>query len=85
MGAELIRFLLIGFVAGWVAGILVRGRLRPRGCLTHLVVGMVGAVIGGYLFRLVGLEGDAGFLGAVVTATLGAILLLVLLRVIRNA
>jgi uncharacterized membrane protein YeaQ/YmgE (transglycosylase-associated protein family) len=85
LGAELIRFLLVGFVAGWIATVVVRGRLRTRGCITHLVVGMVGAVIGGYLFKLAGLHGAEGFFGSVTTATVGAIVLLVLLRLIRNA
>lgn len=77
---ELIRFLLVGFVAGWIASILVRGSLRVRGCLTYLVVGMIGAVIGGYVFRAVGLTDVA----QVFTATAGSVILLVFLRMLRR-
>ena len=80
---EIVRFLLVGFVAGWIAAILVRGHARVRGCLVHTVVGMIGAVIGGVLFRYAGLRGGAGFIGGVVTATVGAVVLLLLLQLLR--
>jgi uncharacterized membrane protein YeaQ/YmgE (transglycosylase-associated protein family) len=80
---EIIRFLIVGFVAGWIAAILVRGQVRLRGCVVHTVVGMLGAVIGGVLFRLAGLHGGAGFIGSVGTATVGAVVFLVLLRLLR--
>lgn len=78
---ELIRFLLVGFVAGWIATILVRGAVRTRGCLTNMVIGMLGALIGGYVLEMVGIKG----VGSVVTATLGAIVFLVLVRLVRAA
>jgi uncharacterized membrane protein YeaQ/YmgE (transglycosylase-associated protein family) len=78
---ELIRFLLVGFVAGWIASIVVRGRTRLRGCLTYLVVGMAGALIGGYIFRALGVHEVA----RVISATVGAIVFLLLIRVLRNA
>ena len=82
---EIIRFLLVGFVAGWIAAILVRGHVRLRGCIVHTVVGMIGAVVGGMLFRLAGVHGHAaGFVGSVVTATIGAVVLLMLLRLART-
>ena len=77
---ELIRFLLVGFVAGWIAAIVVRTPRRARGCLTNMVVGMLGAVIGGSLLELLGVDG----VGPVITATLGAIVLLVLVRQLRR-
>jgi uncharacterized membrane protein YeaQ/YmgE (transglycosylase-associated protein family) len=76
---ELIRFLLVGFVSGWIASIVVRGRTRLRGCLSYLVIGIAGALIGGYLFRALGMHDVA----QVVSATVGAIVLLVLIRMIR--
>jgi uncharacterized membrane protein YeaQ/YmgE (transglycosylase-associated protein family) len=78
---ELIRFLLVGFVSGWIAAILVRGSVRVRGCLTHIVIGMLGALTGGYVFRSLGISD----VGAVLSATAGAIILLVLVRLVRNA
>jgi uncharacterized membrane protein YeaQ/YmgE (transglycosylase-associated protein family) len=80
---EIIRFLIVGFAAGWIAAILMRGHVRLRGCIVHTVVGMLGAVIGGLLFRFAGLQGGAGFIGSVLTATIGAVVFLVLLRLLR--
>ena len=81
---EIIRFLIVGFVAGWIAAILVRGHVRLRGCVVHTVVGMIGAVVGGLLFRLAGVHGyTVGFFGPLVTATIGAVVLLVMLRLLR--
>jgi uncharacterized membrane protein YeaQ/YmgE (transglycosylase-associated protein family) len=81
---EIIRFLIVGFVAGWIAAILIRGHVRLRGCLVHTVVGMIGAVLGGVLFRLAGVHGGAGFIGSVFTATIGAVVFLVMLRLLRS-
>jgi uncharacterized membrane protein YeaQ/YmgE (transglycosylase-associated protein family) len=77
---ELIRFLLVGLVSGWIAAILVRGSLRVRGCLTYMVIGMLGAIVGGYVFRALGISQ----VGSVITATVGAIILLVSVRFLRN-
>ncbi len=86
---ELIRFLLVGLMAGWIASIMVRERRRfgPRGArlFSYMIVGMLGAVIGGVLFEQLGWTGGAGFVGSVITATVGAGVLLVVLRLLRNA
>ena len=74
---DLIYFLLIGVAAGWLAGKLMEG--KSFGLLGNLVVGVIGAVLGGFLFRLVGLL-TIGLLGSLISATVGAILLLFLLQ-----
>jgi len=85
ISAQIIRFLLVGFVAGWIAAILVRGHVRLRGCVVHTVVGMIGALVGGWLFHFAGIHGHAaGFIGSVATATVGAVVLLVMLRLVRS-
>ncbi len=81
MDRELIRFLIIGFVAGWISAIMVRGRFRMRGCLTRALVGITGAIAGGYVFGALGVSGVA----AVVGATIGAVAFLVLFQALRNA
>jgi uncharacterized membrane protein YeaQ/YmgE (transglycosylase-associated protein family) len=78
----LLWFLLVGLIAGWLAGVLVKG--GGFGLIGDMVVGIIGAVIGGYLFGASGL-GVGGFLGAILVATLGAVILIVLLRLIRRA
>jgi uncharacterized membrane protein YeaQ/YmgE (transglycosylase-associated protein family) len=74
---DLVYFLLIGLAAGWLAGKLMEG--HSFGLLGNLVVGVIGAILGGFLFRLVGLL-TIGLLGSLISATVGAILLLFLLQ-----
>jgi len=68
-----IVFLIIGAIAGWLAGTLMRG--DGFGLFGNIGVGIVGAVIGGFLLGLVGQE-TFGFIGSVISATLGAVVLL---------
>jgi len=75
-------FIIIGIVAGWLAGVIMRG--GGFGLVGDLVVGVIGALIGGYVFGLLGLS-TSGLLGSLITATVGAILLIALLRVIKRA
>jgi len=76
----IIWFLLIGIAAGWLAGQVMRG--GGFGLVGDLIVGVVGALLGGFLFGLLGLSAD-GLIGSLVTATVGAIALLWLLRFFR--
>lgn len=70
---SLIFWLIIGGLAGWIAGNIMRG--GGFGILGNIGVGVVGAVVGGLLFSLLGLSSN-GFIGSLVTATVGAVLLL---------
>ena len=78
----LVWFLLIGLVAGWLAGQLTKG--GGFGIVGDLVVGVIGALLGGWLFGLLGITAG-GLLGALITATVGAVVLVVLLRLIKRA
>ncbi len=69
--------LIMGCLAGWLAGKFFRG--EGFGILGNMVVGVVGAVLGRWLFNAIGLHAS-GFLGSLITATVGAVVLLVLLR-----
>ncbi len=73
-------FLIIGIIAGWLAGKLIRG--HGFGMVGDLVVGILGALIGGFLFRLLGIV-SFGFIGSLVTATVGAVVLLWLIRHVK--
>jgi uncharacterized membrane protein YeaQ/YmgE (transglycosylase-associated protein family) len=73
----LIWFILIGIAAGWLAGYSTNS--KGGGLLFNLVIGVIGAVVGGFLFGLLGLSANS-LLGELVTATIGAIVLIVLLR-----
>ncbi len=79
---SLIGWIIIGFLAGWLAGLLTRG--RGFGCLGNVAVGLVGALVGGYLFHLLGIPGPAGFVGSLVVAVIGAGVLLVAANLLRR-
>jgi len=76
-----VSFLLIGALAGWLSGMIVKG--RGFGPLGNILVGIVGAFLGGLLFGLVGISAS-GLLGQLIFATLGALLFAWLLRFIKQ-
>jgi len=79
---DLIWFLLVGLIAGWLASAIVGGGF---GLIGDIVIGVVGAFLGGYLFRIFGFSAGSGMLGSIIVATVGAIVLLLLLRLVRRA
>lgn len=84
MGVEsLLVFLIIGAIAGWLAGVLVKG--FGFGLLGNIVVGIVGAFIAGWLFPRLGISLGTGIIAAIIHATIGAVILLVLIRLIKRA
>jgi uncharacterized membrane protein YeaQ/YmgE (transglycosylase-associated protein family) len=82
MGTQsLIVFLIIGVVAGFLAGKIMKG--GGFGLLGDLVVGVIGAFLGGWLFGMLGLF-PAGMLGTLITATVGAVVLLWVIRLVKK-
>jgi uncharacterized membrane protein YeaQ/YmgE (transglycosylase-associated protein family) len=79
---EFVWFIIIGLVAGWLAGVVMKG--GGFGVIGDIVVGVVGALIGGWLFTRMGVT-SVGLLGAIIVATIGAIILIFLLRLIKRA
>jgi uncharacterized membrane protein YeaQ/YmgE (transglycosylase-associated protein family) len=79
---EFVWFILIGLAAGWLAGQVIGGGF---GVLGDIVVGVIGALLGGFLFRTFGVSTGAGLLGSLVVATIGAIVLLFVLRLVKKA
>lgn len=73
--------LLVGALAGWISGLIAKG--QGFGLLGNIIVGIIGAFLGGFCFRLVGLAAY-GFLAQLICAVLGALLFLWLLRFIRK-
>ena len=76
-------FLVVGVVAGWLAGVLVKG--GGFGVIGDLVVGVIGAFLGGWLFTAFGASAGGGLLGSIVVATIGAVVLLLIVRLIKRA
>ncbi len=79
---SLIWFILIGGIAGWLAGKITRG--EGFGLLGNIVVGIVGAVVGGFVFGALGILVQSPLLGSLLTATVGAIIAIVLVRLISR-
>ena len=83
MGIEsLLVFLIVGAIAGWLAGVIVKG--HGFGLVGNIVVGIVGAFIAGWLLPTLGL-GLSGIVGSIVYALIGAVILLVIIGFIKRA
>ena len=78
----LLIWLLIGAVAGWLAGMIVKG--GGFGLVGDIVVGIVGAFAGGWLLPRLGIFFGVGIVSAIVSATIGAVVLLLIFRLIRR-
>jgi uncharacterized membrane protein YeaQ/YmgE (transglycosylase-associated protein family) len=77
-----IGWIIIGLLAGWIAGHLARG--RGFGCVVDVILGLIGAVIGGWIFVRLGIS-TMGFWGSLAAATVGAVLLVLIARVFAGS
>lgn len=85
MLVNLILWIILGAVAGWIASMIMK-RDAQMGALENIIVGIVGALLGGFLFNLLGLPGDTGFnFWTLLVAILGSVVLLFLIGVFRRA
>ncbi|MBN1534259.1 MAG: GlsB/YeaQ/YmgE family stress response membrane protein [Spirochaetes bacterium] len=78
---SIIIFIIVGLVAGWLAGLIWKG--RGFGAVGNLVVGVAGAFIGGFLLRLIGFH-YGGIIASIVAAVIGALILLFLINLIKK-
>jgi len=74
---SLIAWLIVGLIAGWIAGTVTRG--RGFGCIVNIILGLVGAVIGGWIFTKLGIP-TWGFWGSLAAAIVGAVVLVAIAR-----
>jgi uncharacterized membrane protein YeaQ/YmgE (transglycosylase-associated protein family) len=74
--------ILVGLVAGWLAGKIVQG--SGFGLIGDIVIGIVGALIAGWLLPRLGLFIGGDIIGAIINATIGAVILLVIIRLVKN-
>lgn len=81
-GRGIIWILLVGLIAGWLAGKIMKG--SGFGVVGDIVLGILGAVVGGWLFGLLGIAAW-GFLGNIIIAVVGAVVLLYAARLIKHA
>jgi uncharacterized membrane protein YeaQ/YmgE (transglycosylase-associated protein family) len=78
---NIIYFLLIGIVAGWLAGLIMKG--RGFGLIGNLIVGCIGALLGGFLFGALGIAAY-GLIGSLIAALVGAIVLLWIISLVKK-
>jgi uncharacterized membrane protein YeaQ/YmgE (transglycosylase-associated protein family) len=78
----LLILLIVGAIAGWLAGIIIRG--FGFGLIGNIIVGIVGAVIAGWLLPRLGIVIGAGIVGAIINALIGAVILLFIIGLVRR-
>jgi uncharacterized membrane protein YeaQ/YmgE (transglycosylase-associated protein family) len=81
MGLGIIGWIVVGAIAGWIAEKMTSS---DHGLLTNIVVGIVGGVLGGFLANAFNLQIAGGFVSALIVATIGAVILLFVLRAIKR-
>jgi uncharacterized membrane protein YeaQ/YmgE (transglycosylase-associated protein family) len=81
-GESLLIILVVGLIAGWLAGQIVQG--TGFGIIGDLLIGIVGAFIGDWLLPQLGLHLGSGIIAAIINATIGAVLLLLVIRLVRG-
>jgi uncharacterized membrane protein YeaQ/YmgE (transglycosylase-associated protein family) len=80
---SIILWIVIGAVAGWIAGELMRG--HGFGLIGNIIVGIIGAFIGGWLFAALGVAPGFGIIGSLITALIGAVILLFIIGLFRRS
>lgn len=80
---ETIWFIVIGLLAGWLAGLLMKG--GGYGIIGDIIVGVLGSLVGGYLFKTLGVSLGGGLAANLIVATVGAVVLILVLRVLKRA
>jgi uncharacterized membrane protein YeaQ/YmgE (transglycosylase-associated protein family) len=79
----IIIWLIVGAIAGWLAGVIVKG--AGFGLLGNIVIGIVGAVVAGWLLPQLGIRLGDGMLGEIIDAAIGGVIVLVILTLIKRA
>lgn len=79
---NLLIILVVGIVAGWLAGVIVQG--TGFGIVGDLVIGVLGALIGSWLLPQLNVRLGSGIIAAIANATIGALILLVVIRLVRG-
>ena len=78
---EFLWFILVGLCAGWLASQIMKG--GSSGALPNMIIGVIGAILGGLIFRIIGFA-PTNLLGSLITATVGAIVLIAILRAMKK-
>jgi uncharacterized membrane protein YeaQ/YmgE (transglycosylase-associated protein family) len=82
MGHGIIAWIILGLIAGWITGKLMKG--SGYGALMDIIVGIIGALIGGFLAEHLGFGGPHGIVMSIVIAVIGAVILTLIIRLITG-
>jgi uncharacterized membrane protein YeaQ/YmgE (transglycosylase-associated protein family) len=80
---QILRLLIVGLVAGWLAGRVMKG--GGYGVLMDIVLGVLGAIVGGWIFGALNIWPGGGIIGAILVAFVGAVLLVWITRQLKKA
>jgi len=83
MLGALVTWIIVGVIAGWLAGVIVKG--GGFGFVGNLVVGILGAVAAGYILPAIGFHIGGGLIASIIHAAIGAIIVLVVISVLKRA
>lgn len=83
MMSGLIWWIVVGLIAGWAAGKIMRG--GGYGAVMDIILGIVGAIVGGWVFGALGIYPAGGLIGSIVVAIIGAIIVVAISRLLKRA
>jgi uncharacterized membrane protein YeaQ/YmgE (transglycosylase-associated protein family) len=78
-----IAWIVVGLIAGWLAGKVMRG--GGYGVVVDVVLGLLGGVVGGWVFNMLGIWPGGGMIGSIIVAFVGAVILVAITRVLKRA
>ena len=79
----LLYWVVVGLIAGWLAGVVMKG--GGYGIVVDIVLGMLGAILGGWIFSMLGIGAGSGLVGGIVVAFIGAVVLVAITRALKSA
>lgn len=79
----LLYWVVIGLIAGWLAGVVMKG--GGYGIVVDIVLGMLGAIVGGWIFSVLGIGAGVGLIGSIIVAFIGAVALVAVTRALKSA
>ncbi len=79
---SLVYWIVIGLIAGWLAGVVMKG--GGYGMIVDIVLGMLGAIVGGWIFSMLGIGAGGGLIGGIIVAFIGAVALVACTRALKR-
>jgi uncharacterized membrane protein YeaQ/YmgE (transglycosylase-associated protein family) len=78
----LLYWLVVGLIAGWLAGVVMRG--GGYGIVVDIILGILGGILGGWIFSMLGVGAGGGLVGSVIVAFVGAVVLVAISRALKR-